>query len=137
MNDQVRNHESSLTTIAGEIRAEIRDFVNTRVRMIKSEANESLAAIKSAVPLSIAAVSLLCTGALLLSLAVVAAVSVAFIGDPYAWFFAFLIVGVLWLILGGIAALFAHNQFRGRFPTRSFQVLKADKVWLQSEIKRV
>jgi hypothetical protein len=83
----------------------------------------------------VAALALVGTGYLLLTLAVVVLVASAFAANPYAWFLAFVIVGVLWTAMGGAAAFFAYNEFRakGRFPKRSVEVLKADRVWLQTE----
>jgi hypothetical protein len=67
----------------------------------------------------------------------VALVVSAFSGNPYAWFFGFVIVGVVWVIVGGITAFFAYNEFRSkaRFPKRTVEVLKADKDWLGSEAR--
>jgi Putative Actinobacterial Holin-X, holin superfamily III len=62
---------------------------------------------------------------------------VAFSGNPYGWFYSFLIVGFVWFAIGGMAAFFAINRFRahGFFPKRTVEVLKADKVWIQNELR--
>jgi uncharacterized membrane protein len=62
-------------------------------------------------------------------------VAVAFWGSPYAWFLGFLIVGVVWALIGGIAAFIAVREFRsqGLAPKKTIEVLKEDKIWLQSE----
>jgi uncharacterized membrane protein YqjE len=129
------NHERSLGSIVTEIREELKEFLNTRVQMIQSEFHETLTAAKVGLPLAVAALALVGTGYLLLTLAVVVLVASAFAANPYAWFLAFVIVGVLWTAMGGAAAFFAYNEFRakGRFPKRSVEVLKADRVWLQTE----
>jgi membrane protein YdbS with pleckstrin-like domain len=128
--------ERSLGAVIAEIREEFKEFASTRVRMIKAEVSESLAAVKIAIPFSAAALFFVFSGALMLTFAAVAAVATAFAGNPWAWFLAFIIIGVLWLILGAVAAFFAYNQFRGRFPKRTVEVLKADKLWLQTEVRR-
>lgn len=131
------NHERSLRSIAAEVLQELKEFVDTRVQMAKAEFQETIRAFKVGLPLVIAALAFLGTGFLLLTVAVVALVTVAFAGSAYQWFFAFIIVGVLWMALGGIAVFYAYNEFRGqgRFPKRTMNVLKADKVWLQSEAR--
>ena len=129
----------SLAEIASEIREELKDFLNTRLQMMKSEFNEALGAIRVALPLAVVSLVLIGTGSLLLTAAVVTIVASAFAGSPYAWFFAFVIVGVLWIAIGAIAAFFAYNQIRSRarFPKRTVEVLKADKMWIESEVSNL
>ncbi|HEX6804358.1 MAG TPA: phage holin family protein [Terriglobales bacterium] len=131
------NHERSLRNILREIAAELTEFLDTRVQMAKSELQETLGAVKTAVPLAVGAVGLFLTGLLLITLALVSITASAFAGSPYAWFYAFLIVGFCWIAFGAVSAFFALNQFRGRgqFPKRTIEVLKADKAWLQNEAR--
>ena len=77
------NHTRNLAAIIAEIKDEIKDFVQTRVAMFKSELRETLDAWKTAVPLAGIAVLLLVTAYLLLTLAVVGLVAVAFWDNPY------------------------------------------------------
>jgi uncharacterized membrane protein YqjE len=129
------NHVRSLAAIVAEIKEEVKDFVQTRVEMFKSELQETLDAWKTAVPLAAIAVLLLVTAYLLLTLAVVGLVAVAFWDNPYRWFLAFLLVAVLWSIGGGILGWLALREFqsKGLFPRKTMEVLKADKMWIQSE----
>ena len=129
------NHVRSLAAIVAEIKDEIKDFVQTRVEMFRSEMRETLNAWKTAVPLAAIAVLFLATAYLMLTLAVVGLVAVAFWDNPYRWFLAFLAVGVLWTIGGGILGWLALREFqsKGLFPRKTIEVLKADKIWIQSE----
>ena len=129
------NHVRSLAAIVAEIKDEIKDFVRTRVEMFKSELRETLDAWKTAAPLAAIAVLLLATAYLLLTFAVVGLVAVAFWDNPYHWFLAFLIVGALWSIGGGVLGWLALREFRskGLFPKKTIEVLKADTIWIQSE----
>lgn len=131
------NEERTLRNILREIGDEVTEFVDTRVQMAKSELRETLGAAKGAIPLAVIAVALVVTGLLLLTLALVSVITAAFAGSPYAWFYAFLIVGLCWVAIGAVTAFFAVNQFRGRgrFPKRTMEVLKADKAWLQNEAR--
>ena len=134
-NRYAENHSKNLAEIIAELKDEIKDFVQTRLELFKSEVRETLDAWKTAVPLAAVAVVLLVTAYLLLTIAVVALVAVAFWNNPYHWFFAFLIVGVVWSIGGGILGWMALHEFqsKGLFPKKTIEVLKADKMWIQSE----
>jgi uncharacterized membrane protein YqjE len=131
------NHERSLRNILRDIGGEVSEFLDTRLEMAKAEFRETASAVKTAIPLAILAGGLFVTGLLLLTLALVSVTASAFAGSPYAWFYAFLIVGFCWIAFGAVAGFFAINQFRGsgRFPKRTIEVLKADKAWLQSEAR--
>jgi uncharacterized membrane protein YqjE len=134
---KTENHARSLGAILADIADELKEFLNTRVQMIKAELHETVTAVSVAIPLGLVALMLAGTGFLLLTAAVVALVAAAFAGNPYAWVFAFAIVGVVWIAFGGVAAFFAYNEFRSksRFPKHTVEVLKADKIWLESEAR--
>ena len=131
--------ERSLGSIIGEIKEELKEFVNTRVQMVKAELQETLSAARTALPLTLIALALFATGLLLLTMAAVVLVAFAFAGSALAWFYAAIIVAFVWMCLGAAAAWFAYNAFRShsRFPRRTVQVLKADKAWLQTEARSV
>ncbi len=131
------NGERSLASLIAEIRDELKSVVTTRVEMLKAELREAMTAIAAGLPLALVAAVMVATAYLLLTLSLVALIVVAFGDNPYRWFFAFLIVGFAWLILGGMAAFFVWNQFREHsfVPKKTVEVLKADKAWLQSEIR--
>ena len=145
MNDYARreihvisgDEERSLRNILREIGGGVTEFVDTRVQMAKSELRETMGAVKTAIPLAVMAVALIITGLLLLTMALVSVITASFAGSPYAWFYAFLIVGICWVAFGGLTAFFVVNHFhgRGRFPKRTMEVLKADKAWLQNEAR--
>jgi uncharacterized membrane protein YqjE len=134
---RVDNNGRSLGAILADIVEELKEFVNTRIQMIKSELHETISAVSVALPLGILALILGATGFLLLTGAVVVIVASAFAGSAYAWFYAFIIVGAIWIAFAGAAAFFAYNEFRGKakFPKHTAEVLKADKVWIESEAR--
>lgn len=127
----------SLGVILADIVEELQEFVNTRIQMVKSELHETMSAVSVAVPLGLLALILAGTGFLLLTAAVVVIIAAAFAGHAYAWLYAFLIVGILWIAFGGVAAFFAYNEFhsKAKFPKHTVEVLKADKVWIESEAR--
>jgi uncharacterized membrane protein YqjE len=134
---RVENNARSLGAILSDIKEELKEFVNTRIRMIKAELNETLSAVSIALPLGLLALVLVGTGFLLFTAAVVVIVAFAFSGSPYAWSYSFLIVGIVWTLLGAVAAFFAYNEFRAKakFPKHTVEVLKADKDWIESEAR--
>ncbi len=130
------NGERNLASILAEIREELKSLITTRIEMLKSELRETLAAVKAGVPMLATALVFLGTGYILFTLALVGLVSVAFVGNPYRWFFSFLIVAFAWFVIGGLAGLLALRQFQayGFFPKKTVEVLKADRAWIQNEI---
>jgi uncharacterized membrane protein YqjE len=130
-----RSNGRNLASIVSEIRDEVKSFIHTRVRIIRADLHEAIAAIKLAVPLALISLVLFGIASLLFTAAAVVLVASAFAGNPYAWFFALIIIGVVWIVLGAIAAFFAVSQFKGKFPKRTLEVLKADKIWLQAEAR--
>jgi uncharacterized membrane protein YqjE len=136
-NVRLDNGSRSLGAILADIVEELQEFVNTRIQMVKSELHETIMAVSVALPLGLLALILASTGFLLLTAAVVVLVASAFAGSPYAWFYAFVIVGVVWIAFAGMAAFLASNEFRAKakFPKHTVEVLKADKVWIESEAR--
>ena len=129
------SHGPTLAGIVAEIRDEAKQFVQTRVEMFKTEFQEKVSAWKAGALLAAVGLLFLGTAYLLLTLALVGLVAVAFWGSPYAWFLAFLIVGVFWGMIGGVVAFLAVREFRsqGLAPKKTIEVLREDKIWLQSE----
>jgi len=126
----------TVAQILTEMKAELVQFVQTRITMLRTELQEKWKTLKIAVPLAALAALLLGTAYLLLTLALVGLVMAAFPQSVYRWFFAFLIVGVFWAFLGGMAAYFAKREFamKSMMPKRTLEVLKGDKLWIQSEV---
>jgi CRISPR/Cas system-associated protein Csm6 len=52
-----------------------------------------------------------------------------------SWFYATLIVGLAYLLIGAAAAFFAYSEITkaSLTPERTIRVLKQDQVWLQRE----
>jgi uncharacterized membrane protein YqjE len=136
MNTEVNNGRSLAATLA-EMKIELLDFLDTRIELLKTELQEKTKILKSAAALGALGLLLLGTAYLLFTLALVSLVVVAFQGNPYRWFFAFLIVGFAWAVFGGIAVYFAKRELEMKtlLPQRTIEVLKGDKIWIQTEVK--
>ena len=134
---EMNPHERSLAAILGGMKQELKEFVETRIAMAKSEFRDKLVHWKLAATLAGAGVVLLVTAYLLITFGLVALAAV-FIGDtPYRWFFALLGVGVLWTVLSGISLYIAKREFELNrlMPQKTMAVLRGDKLWLQNEAR--
>ena len=131
------NNGRSLGEIVSEMKVELREFIQTRFDMLKTELQERIKSLRIAVPLAGLGALLLGTAYLLFTMAVVGLAVTFFRNNPYRWFFAFASVAVLWTLVGAIAAYFAKREFEltSLAPKRTIQVLKEDKLWIQSEAK--
>lgn len=129
--------ERGLRYLIYELKDEIFTFLHTRVELFRSEFQEAVRGWKEFLPLSLGALIFLGSGFALLTMAFVSLLTVAFWGNPYHWFFAFLIVGIFWAVIGAILGYFAYDIFRkrARFPRKSVEVLREDKIWIQTEIR--
>ena len=133
-------HEMNGRTLAGvvaELKDEVREFVNTRLAMLQSEMKEKISTWKMALPAIIVGLLLLLTAWLLLTAAIVAAIYVAFVGNPWAATIAFAIVFVAYAVIGGVAVAFGLRDLRenGVVPKRTIRVLKDDQVWIANEAR--
>ena len=135
VNAEVQENGRRVADILAEMRAEFAEFVQTRITMLRTELREKWNTAKVAIPLAAVAALLLGTTFLLFTGALVGLVLAAFPQSIYRWFFACIIVGFFWGILGVAAAYFAKREFEvnSMVPKRTLQVLKADKLWLQRE----
>jgi hypothetical protein len=98
---------------------------------------ENVQTVKSAAPMMGVGLIFAATAWLVLTGALISLIWVAFEPSAYAPFLAFLIVGVVYLIFGGILALLGYSSVRDKSitPKRTIQVLKEDRDWFQSEAR--
>lgn len=136
-NGEVPENGKRVAEILAEMKAEVLEFVQTRTAMLRTELREKWKTLRVAIPLAGVAAMLLSTAFLLLTGALVGLVAAAFPNSVYRWVFACLIVAVFWGILGAAAVYFAIREFqlRGIIPQRTWKVLKADKLWIETEVR--
>jgi uncharacterized membrane protein YqjE len=136
MNHDIPNGKN-LTTLLSEMKEELQEFAQTRIAMLRTELREKLQTLKTAAPLGAAAILLLTTAYFLFTFALVGLIAAALADNRYRWFIAFLGIAVLWTLLGGLAAYLAKRELevKGLMPKRTIEVLKGDKMWVQSEVK--
>ncbi len=129
-------YTKSLPEIVNELKVELKDFVATRVAILRSEMRDKLSSLKEAVPALIIGLVLLWTAWLLFTGFLVTAIAFAF-STPWGWVWAFLIVAAGYLLLGGLLASGGVSKLKQTklVPERTLRVLKQDEVWLQTEAK--
>ena len=129
--------EKSLATIIAETKDEIKQFITTRVNMLKAEIGEKVRTFKWVVPVLFIALALLLAGWIALTFAIIALLRGLFMPSVYAWGWAALIVAGVYLVLGIITGWFVYAEIKatGLAPTRTLSVLKQDQTWIQNEAR--
>lgn len=129
--------EKSIATILAETKDELKQFVTTRVNILKAEINEKISRLKAVIPLAIVAVLFLLSGWMVFTFALIALLHGLFLPSVYAWLWASLIVTALYMVVGGIAGWFVYSEIKATnlTPTRTLKVLQQDQVWIQNEAR--
>lgn len=129
------NAEKTLATTLAETKDEIKEFIETRIQLLRSEVVEKLRIWKYSVPLLLLAGGLLLIGWIVLTFAIVALVRAWFLPSEYAWLWAGLIIAAIYIISGGAIGWFAYGELRatGIIPKRTLEVLKQDQTWAENE----
>jgi uncharacterized membrane protein YqjE len=129
--------EKSIATILAETKDELKQFVTTRVNMLKAEMDEKISRVKAVIPLAVVAALFLLSGWMVLTFALIALLHTLFLPSVYAWLWASLIVTAVYLLVGGVAGWFAYSEIKATnlTPTRTLKVLQQDQVWIQNEAR--
>ncbi len=129
--------DKSIATILAETKQEIVQFVTTRVSILKAEMDEKIRRLKAVVPLLVVALTLLLSGWMAFTFALIALLHALFMPSAYAWLWASLIVTVVYLAMGAVAGWFAYAEIKSTnlTPSRTLKVLQQDQVWIQNEAR--
>ena len=129
--------EKSIATILSETKDELKQFVTTRVNILKAEMDEKISRLKAVIPLAVVAALFLVSGWMVFTFALIALLQTLFLPSVYAWLWASLIVTAVYLLVGGIAAWLAYSEIKATnlTPTRTLKVLQQDQVWIQNEAR--
>jgi uncharacterized membrane protein len=129
--------EKSLATLLAETRDELKEFVVTRVGILKAEIEEKIRTWKYVIPVMLIAAAMLWAAFMTLTFALIALLHGMFLPSPYAWLWGALIIGGAYLVLAIGIGWFAYSEIAaaGIAPTRTLKVLKQDQVWLQNEAR--
>jgi cytochrome c biogenesis protein CcdA len=134
----VNENGRSLAGVVSELKDELKDFASTRFEMLRSEMKDKVSSFKVAIALIAVALVLGLTAWFVLTAALISIIAVAFYPSNFAYFFAFIIVGVAYLLGAAVMGSFAIREMkrRGVMPERTIRILKQDQVWLQSEARQ-
>lgn len=131
------HNEKSIATILAETKDELKQFVTTRVNILKAEMDEKIRHIKAVIPLAVVAALFLVSCWMVFTFALIALLHSLFLPSLYAWLWASLIVAAVYLVVGGIAGWLAYSEIKATSltPTRTLKVLQQDQVWIQNEAR--
>ena len=129
--------EKSLAAVLAETKEELKSFISTRLEMLRAELREKTSTWKQGIILLAVAAVLLVAAWMTLTFALIGLLHAVLIASAYSWFFAGLIVAVLYLVVGGLVGWFAYGELKetGVKPARTLQVLKQDQLWIQNEAR--
>ena len=127
----------SVAEVLNECKEELKEFVSTRLEMLRGEMQEKLANVKVALPALVVGAVLLLAAFFLFTWGLVSLIAMAMLGQPYAYTVAFFAVFVLYALSGGATAAYGLRTLtsQGMKPERTLRVLKQDQIWLQSEAR--
>lgn len=139
INDVHTANGKSVTDVLQDFRNEFSTFVATRFQMLQEEMKQKATAMKAALPMVVIGIVFLLTAWFALTAALVVVIANAFPNNPWAYAISSAIVGVLYLIIGGICAIMGKNMLtkQGLKPEKTIRVLQEDKIWLQTESARL
>ncbi len=127
----------SVGEVMYEFREDLKDFVTTRIQMLRSELSEKIGAWKVALPAIAIGIILLATAFLLFTAALVNAIALAFAGQPWGFALSFFIVFAIYALAGGLLLSYGVRTAKagGIAPQKTIRVLKEDQIWLKTEAR--
>ena len=135
-NGYVQNGRS-VAEVLREFKEETKEFVVTRVQMLRSEMIQKMGGWKAGVPALMIGLGFLVMTFVLLTGLLVAVIGLAFNSTGWGYALSFAIVMVIYGATGAVLALYGVKKIReaGVVPERTIKVLRQDGVWIQSEAR--
>jgi uncharacterized membrane protein YqjE len=132
----MHNQQKSMAEVAQELKVELRDFVTTRLSILKHELKEKSATWKVVVPMLALAAFCALASFTAVNIALLAFLRGLFEG-PYAWCYSALILAGIYLVAAAGLYWFGRRELvqAGMVPERTLRVLKQDQLWLQNEAR--
>ncbi len=137
MANGVGQNGRGVAEVLNECKEELKEFVSTRLEMLRGEMQEKLTNVKVALPALVVGAVLLLAAFFLFTWGLVSLIAMAMIGQPYAYTAAFFMVFVLYALSGGATVAYGFRTLtsKGIKPERTLRVLKQDQIWLQTEAR--
>jgi hypothetical protein len=135
--NQETHNGRTFGSILFETKEELKEFVETRIELFKTEMRDRLKMIKTVAPSAVIGLVFLGTSYLMFTLAVAGAIVGLLHNNPFRWCFGFLAVSILWGIIGAVSFASAKRRFHAKelVPKRTLDVLRQDKAWIQTEVR--
>jgi len=130
-------NEKSIGAVLAETKEELKDFVQTRLAILKAEVSEKVKSWKAVIPMAVIAGLLLLTAWATITFTLVAVLAALFQPNPFAWFFGGAIISLVYLVIGAAIGASAIKRIKAvqMTPKRTLEVLKQDQLWIQKETK--
>lgn len=131
------NTDKPIGTLLSETKEEVKEFLDTRLQLLKTEISEKMSRWKASIPMLGIAAALLLSGWMVLTFAFVALLHALFLPSPYSWLWAGLIVAAMYFIGGVVLGWMGYSELTSVSvtPERTLKVLKQDQVWIQNETR--
>lgn len=123
-------------SLFSELKTELFGFVRTRAQLLFYELHDKAGKLKKTAAFGAIAMIFGSVAFLLFTLAAVALVAVAFQGSPFAFFWGLLIIGICYLLLGGITGIVAFYGLKNLTPQKTIKMLQSDRAWVHAELSR-
>ena len=129
------HNEKSIREVVNETKADLKQFLDTRFRLLKSEVEEKIRSFKYSIPLLIGGAFFILTGWMTLTFSLIALVHAWFVPSAYAWAVGAFIITTLYLLVGGLLGWMGYREFKSAtlLPKRTLTVLQEDKLWIDQE----
>ena len=136
MADHIYKESKSLQQVLHEIKDELRDFISTRVGLLRAELVDKWDSMKAALPMIAAGAVLLVAAFFAFTFGLIA-LAAAMIGGEFRWAIGAGIVFALYGLIGGVLAWMGSKQIsaEGLAPDRTLRVLKQDQMWIKNEAR--
>lgn len=126
------------SSVVSKLISEMKQFIETRIDLFETEIRQKLPLLRGALLLGVTGGVFLVMAYLFFAIAVVLLIGSAFPQNAYRWFFGFVTVGILTVGFGAIGAFLSKSELglRSILPKRTLSVLKDDRDWVATEIRR-
>ena len=127
----------SVAEVLQELKSELKEFLTTRMQLLRSELKQKMGAYKAAIPAMVIGLALLVMTFVVFTGLLVAVIGLAFGSTGWGYALSFAIVTVLYGASGAVLALYGWRKIKeaGFVPERTIKVLRQDGVWIQSEAR--
>src|SRR5262245_37442485 len=124
------NEVRQLSEVINQLKSDAKDFVATRVQMLRAEMKNKVTAWKVAVPMLAAAALCGLLAFVLLNFGILSFLAAWFAPDAYRWCYAGLILFGFYAILAAALYGVGRRQLRSEpfAPQRTLRVLKQDQI---------